>query len=50
VLKKKSKLNILLTKGKLIEAQRIKERCEYDLEMLKETGFCHGIENYSVDI
>ena len=34
-------------KGKLIEAQRIKERCEYDIEMLKETGFCHGIENYS---
>ena len=33
--------------GKLIEEQRIKERCEYDLEMLKETGFCHGIENYS---
>ena len=34
-------------KNKLIEAQRIKERCEYDIEMLKETGFCHGIENYS---
>src|SRR5574344_1019795 len=34
-------------KGKLIEEQRIKERCEYDIEMLKETGFCHGIENYS---
>ena len=34
-------------KGKLIEKQRIKERCEYDIEMLKETGFCHGIENYS---
>ena len=33
--------------GKLIEKQRIKERCEYDIEMLKETGFCHGIENYS---
>ena len=33
--------------NKLIEAQRIKERCEYDIEMLKETGFCHGIENYS---
>ena len=34
-------------KGKLIEKQRIKERCDYDIEMLKETGFCHGIENYS---
>ena len=33
--------------GKLIEEQRIRERCEYDLEMLRETGFCHGIENYS---
>ncbi len=35
------------SKGKNIEKQRIKERCEYDIEMLKETGFCHGIENYS---
>lgn len=34
-------------KGKLIEAQRIKERTEYDMEMLRETGFCKGIENYS---
>lgn len=33
--------------GKLIEAQRIKERTEYDMEMLMETGFCKGIENYS---
>ena len=33
--------------GKLLEAQRLKERCKYDIEMLKETGFCHGIENYS---
>ena len=33
--------------GKLIEAQRIKERTEYDMEMLRETGFCKGIENYS---
>jgi excinuclease ABC subunit B len=33
--------------NKLLEKQRIKERCEYDIEMLKETGFCHGIENYS---
>ncbi len=33
--------------NKHIEAQRIKERCTYDLEMLRETGFCHGIENYS---
>lgn len=34
-------------KGKLIEAQRIKERTQYDMEMLRETGFCKGIENYS---
>ncbi|MDO4765198.1 MAG: excinuclease ABC subunit UvrB [Eubacteriales bacterium] len=32
---------------KLIEAQRIKERTRFDIEMLKETGFCSGIENYS---
>ena len=33
--------------GKLIEAQRIKQRVEYDLEMMEEMGFCSGIENYS---
>lgn len=33
--------------GKLIEAQRIKQRTEYDMEMLRETGICSGIENYS---
>ena len=33
--------------GKFIEEQRIRERCNYDMEMLEETGFCHGIENYS---
>lgn len=33
--------------GKLLEAQRIQQRTLYDLEMLKETGFCKGIENYS---
>lgn len=35
------------SQGKLIEAQRIRERTEYDMEMLLETGFCKGIENYS---
>ena len=35
------------SEGKLIEAQRIKQRTEYDMEMLRETGFCKGIENYS---
>ncbi len=33
--------------GKLLEAQRIRQRTEYDMEMLRETGFCKGIENYS---
>tara|TARA_B110000438_G_scaffold192875_1_gene184471 strand:- start:3235 stop:5250 length:2016 start_codon:yes stop_codon:yes gene_type:complete len=34
-------------KGKLLEAQRIKERTNYDLELLRETGSCPGVENYS---
>ena len=34
-------------KGKLIEAQRLKERTNYDLEMIHEMGYCNGIENYS---
>ena len=33
--------------NKHLEEQRLRERCTYDIEMLKETGFCHGIENYS---
>ena len=33
--------------GKLLEAQRLEERTRFDLEMMKELGFCHGIENYS---
>ncbi len=33
--------------GKLVEAQRIKERVEFDLEMIRELGYCNGIENYS---
>ena len=33
--------------GKFLEEQRLRERTMYDLEMLRETGFCHGIENYS---
>ena len=33
--------------GKLLEAQRIEERTDFDIEMMKETGFCQGIENYS---
>lgn len=37
----------LKSQNKLLEEQRIRERTNYDLEMLKETGFCSGIENYS---
>ncbi|MBI3292838.1 MAG: excinuclease ABC subunit UvrB, partial [Elusimicrobia bacterium] len=33
--------------GKLLEAQRLEQRTRFDLEMMRETGFCHGIENYS---
>ncbi|MBN2831678.1 MAG: excinuclease ABC subunit UvrB [Candidatus Omnitrophica bacterium] len=40
-------LKILESRNKLIEAQRLKERTKYDLEMLQEIGYCHGIENYS---
>ena len=39
--------NYFKEKGKLIEEQRLRERVNYDMEMLAETGFCHGIENYS---
>ncbi|HEX4048400.1 MAG TPA: excinuclease ABC subunit UvrB, partial [Elusimicrobiota bacterium] len=35
------------SRGKLLEAQRIEQRTRYDMEMLHEVGFCHGIENYS---
>ncbi len=35
------------SEGKLLEAQRIEERVKYDLEMLREVGFCSGVENYS---
>ncbi len=42
-----ARLKELHEQGKLLEEQRLKERTMYDLEMLRETGFCHGIENYS---
>mgnify|MGYP001851415423 FL=1 len=41
------RLKELKSQNKLIEEQRLRERTLYDLEMLKETGFCSGIENYS---
>ena len=37
----------LVNEGKVVEAQRLHQRTMYDLEMIKEMGFCHGIENYS---
>ena len=40
----------LMAGGKLVEAQRIKSRTEYDLEMLEEMGYCSGIENYSAPL
>ena len=41
------RLKELHEQNKLIEEQRLKERTNYDIEMLRETGFCNGIENYS---
>ena len=38
------------SENKLLEHQRLKERCNYDLEMLEETGFCRGVENYSAPL
>lgn len=40
-------LKILNSENKLLEAQRLEQRTRYDLEMLREMGFCNGIENYS---
>ncbi|TRZ93985.1 excinuclease ABC subunit UvrB [bacterium] len=41
------RLKVLSNKNKLLEAQRLESRTNYDIEMLKEVGYCHGIENYS---
>jgi excinuclease ABC subunit B len=41
------RLKVLESEGKLLEAQRLRMRTEYDLEMLRQVGFCNGIENYS---
>ncbi len=43
----KERLQILNESGKLIEAQRLKQRTSYDLEMLREVGYCNGVENYA---
>jgi len=43
----KERLAYFESKGKLLEAQRLRERTEYDIEMMSELGYCNGIENYS---
>lgn len=42
------RLNTLKAAGKLLEAQRLEQRTKYDMEMIKEIGYCTGIENYSM--
>lgn len=42
-----TRYNEFVEEGKLLEAERIMQRTKYDMEMLRETGFCSGIENYS---
>lgn len=44
---KNKRVEFFKSQGKLIEAQRIEERTNFDIEMMRETGFCQGIENYS---
>ena len=41
------RLAVLEAEGKLLEAARLKQRTNFDIEMLRETGFCSGVENYS---
>ncbi len=43
----KERVQYFKSEDKLMEAQRIAERTNFDIEMLRETGFCSGIENYS---
>jgi excinuclease ABC subunit B len=43
----RERLDVLEAEGKLVERQRLEQRTRFDLEMLKEIGYCHGIENYS---
>src|SRR5699024_5638909 len=44
------RLEVLRNDNKLLEAQRLEQRTNYDLEMMREMGFCSGIENYSVHL
>ncbi|MFH1413799.1 MAG: excinuclease ABC subunit UvrB [Candidatus Omnitrophota bacterium] len=43
----KERLSFLKSKNKLLEAQRLESRTRYDMEMIKEVSYCHGIENYA---
>ena len=43
----RSRLDDLKSREKLVEAQRLGERVRYDIEMMRELGYCNGIENYS---
>ena len=43
----KQRLEELTEQGRLLEAQRLEQRCTFDLEMIEAVGFCNGIENYS---
>ncbi len=43
----KSQIHLFESQGKLLEAQRLEQRTKYDLEMLKEVGYCNGVENYA---
>ena len=43
----KERVEVLKSENKLLECQRIEQRTNYDIEMLEETGFCSGVENYS---
>ncbi|WP_127114935.1 excinuclease ABC subunit UvrB [Shimia sediminis] len=43
----RQRLDILVSEAKLLEAQRLEQRCNFDIEMLEATGHCNGIENYS---
>jgi excinuclease ABC subunit B len=43
----RDRLEVLEAEGKLLEAQRLEQRTRYDLEMLREVGYCNGVENYA---
>ena len=46
----KERIEFLRSENRLLEAQRIEERTDYDLEMIREIGYCNGIENYSAHL